>query len=285
MEQTRAAMTGLADRQDEYRRRRVTFASDAKNRAVAPAPAPAAYTSLFAAVGLSGVLRPAAAGSTRHGPRAALRALCWLMIGLQTAQAVRTLRARDRGPELLVIDATSVTNGLLCAYKGLVLTGHADSVRKVLRVAGPRFTRSSRRRPREMLRCAAQLSAWLYAFAALAVPTVGLWVAVEWYAVAADPSSSDAANRAVRYAWAASQSISLSGFAYSATLFDFCMGAACFGLDAQFRTVSASCETVGHPPAAATVAAASSSSTGSCPIRLLTNFSNCFEYRLPKLCC
>lgn len=251
---------GLAERQDEYRRAAASAAWASEKRSAAPghaAVATAVDATLFAAVGLSGILRRRPRAGV-HWPRAGTRALCWLVIGLQTAKAVRMYGSWERGPQL-VYEAASVANGMLCTYKGLALTGRADGVRRVLRAAGHAFTRCSRRRPRELLRRGAALSAWLRAFAALGACTVGLWVAVDWLDSPDDPS---AVSRASRAAWSTSQTVSLLGFAYCGLTFDLCLATACFALGAQFRTVSASCETAGRRPTPAAASSAGSCSAG-----------------------
>lgn len=255
----RREATGLADGPDEHRRRHVTFAPssepDARSTAV--------DTALFAAMGLSAILRPAK--GPVHWPRTAVRALCWLVVGLQAAQAVRLFRSLDRGPQL-VYETAIVVNGLLSVYMGLVLTGRVDGVREALRAADHGFTRSSRRRPAELRRFGAALSTWLRVLVPLAFGTVGLWVTIEWFAVPAGPSD---VTRFVRAAWSTSQTVSLPAFVYIGLTFDICLVTTCFALDAQFRIVSASCETVGHnrPPVSAAPAAVTSTA-GSYPARL-----------------
>lgn len=215
-----------------------------------PAAGTAVDTALFETIGLSKILRPPAGASAAHRLSATARLICWLAVGPQVVQTVLLFRSRDRGMQL-VYEAVVVVNVLLSTYKGVVVMAHADDLRDVLRVADHGFTRCSRRRPSEMRRTGAALSAWLRTFFGLAYGSLILWSVALWLGGTAGPPG---AARAAWVAWSAVYTVSLFVALYCVTVYDCCLITACLALDAQFRTASASCATVGHrrpTPAAA----------------------------------
>lgn len=226
----------------------------------------AADLTLFKAIGLHHMLESGTAGRRF---RAAYVWFTRLVVAVQLLQ-VAGLYASANDLRRFASMAVLAFNGLMCAFKGLVLANNADRLREVLDVARYRYTACGHRRPADMQRTGATVSALLRTFATVSYCTLAVWVVTPLLADVAyvqivHRDGTAAAYRATIdntwlpgmsetvYNWPpvwaaiyAVEVIMLTANVFNWMMFDCYLLTVCFVLNAQFRTLAVGYATIGR---------------------------------------
>lgn len=224
-------------------------------------------TKLFGIIGLRRLLCRTEDGGYDERTRKRCLMLVWLIIGYYSAQFAWLYDAVHDVPyDMYTI--MMLTYSITCAIKGHALVRHAIRLGSVMDACRFSFTTCGARRPAALRRCRDTVSRLLRVFVVLMAATFSTWavtplvwptqvsVALKDGTVAHYRSTvfsmwfplPQHAHNSL-YGWVVLYAIEV--FSYVSimttfTLFDCYLITIIFGLDAQFRNVSASCQTLGR---------------------------------------
>lgn len=221
---------------------------------------------LFKAICLHQILDPTKGGNRYYS--LAFMVVMWVSLSVQIIQLVGLYFAVN-DLQRFAFTTTVIFNALLCLSKGYVLVTKADRLRACLEVARYEFTSCGARNQLVVRQSRAVLSTVLRTFAVLSWVTCFIWALTPLFAMDEYLQMTNADGTVSHYrvtiynvwlpvpttvyndttVWSlvyAVEVIACFVNVFSWLLFDSYVVTMCFTFNAQFRTVSASCTTIGH---------------------------------------
>lgn len=222
---------------------------------------------LFKAIGFYQMLQPSTEGGFGDRYRTWILTILLLIAGLQCMQIVRLYLVLD-DLQLFMYVAMMSTTILICTFKMYVVVMNLEKMWSMLDVAWYGFTLCGRRDPSRLRQCRDTLSTWLRTFVVLSSITLILWLFTPWYMddyvpfVKFDGTVGHYRTSIFNMWFPISESVYnwlpvwvliylIEAFVcfvdvFNWLLFDCYLVTMCIVLTAQFDTMSAAYETLGH---------------------------------------